>query len=611
MAPSEMKQNPVIAIAQRFMLALSSFGTIFVLIMALKYSAYGFDFTDESFYLVWMANPFIYDFSHTQFGFVYHPLYLFLNGEIAALRQANIFISFGLGWCLAYLFFTSFAPEANEERGTLHIVSAGVATSALTLFNLGLPTPSYNSLALQALLVSAIGLLKADKFVTFKSAVGWVLIGIGGWLAFMAKPSTALALAIAVLIYLLVSRRFSIWLFLLAAASALVPLLVSALVIDGSIWGFIERLQFGFEFARLLGGGHTLDRILRIDDFQLNTFDKQAMCFVLIGSFVASRGIFSENKRWLFVSLPLSIAFLALTAILAFGLIRGETGLGFFQGLLIFGVVLSAVLSGLMFCRLKNIKCISLAQWSIMFLFFVMPHIYAFGTNGNYWQRGSGAGIFWLLAGLTPLAALFRERASWLFALPFVLATQTVTAALLQAGLEQPYRQPEPLRLNEAFLKIGPQRSSLVLSSGFASYISDAVEAAQDANFNAGTPVIDLTGQSPGILYALGAESIGQVWVVGGYPGSLSFAKAGLGRTPCNKIAEAWVLFEPDGPRSIPTEVMSALGVVFPEGYIRVGAWQTAEGAGGYAVSRRQLLYKPIAQKEALKTCQLLRGEIK
>ena len=32
--------------------------------------------------------------------------------------------------------------------------------------------------------------------------------------------------------------------------------------------------------------------------------------------------------------------------------------------------------------------------------------------------------------------------------------------------------------------------------------------------------MIDLTGQSPGILYAIGAVNVGQAWTIGGYPGS-------------------------------------------------------------------------------------------
>lgn len=54
----------------------------------------------------------------------------------------------------------------------------------------------------------------------------------------------------------------------------------------------------------------------------------------------------------------------------------------------------------------------TLQQWAIAALFLVIPHIYGFGANGNYWQVGGSAAIFWLLAGLTLLAPLIVERAS-------------------------------------------------------------------------------------------------------------------------------------------------------------------------------------------------------
>ncbi len=84
------------------LLFLSAMGTAFILIWLFKYSAYGLDFTDESFYLVWLSNPFIYNGSTTQFGYVYHPLYVLLDGDIASLRRANIVVTFGL-WVVAHI----------------------------------------------------------------------------------------------------------------------------------------------------------------------------------------------------------------------------------------------------------------------------------------------------------------------------------------------------------------------------------------------------------------------------------------------------------------------------------------------------------------------------
>jgi hypothetical protein len=595
------------ALIQNVLLALCAAGTVLIISWLIRYSAYGIDFTDESFYLVWIANPFSYDASITQFGFVYHPLYILLGGDIASLRQANVVITFALAWGLAYFFLVSLAVDPKESRITIPVVSASLATSAFIIFDSWLVTPSYNSLNLQALLISAIGLVLAEKETDRKSITGWLLIGVGGWLAFMAKPSTALALAVGVFIYLLFARKFSIRMLAIPAISALALLLISALLIDGSLFGFVKRLQLGIEFSKHLGGGHTLSQILRFDEFQLSAKLKLTILLVAIALFLGLWSMRAKNKKWSVIGIVISIAFFAITALFTLSQVHRSAGFVQFQGMLIFGVVYAAAITALALGRLQTLKCLSAQQWMIATLFLAMPHVYAFGTNNNYWQAGSSAAIFWLLAGLTLLGPLIRERASWLIVLPLALATQAITATLLQTGLEQPYRQPQPLRLNASNLEIGLQRSALTLSEDYSSYFIFAMTAAKKAGFELKTPMIDLSGQSPGILYAIGAESIGQAWTIGDYPGSLRLAKAALARTSCEKIAVSWVLFEKDGPRSIPTELMLSLGADFPNDYRLVGTWKTADGAGGYKDPRTQDLYEPLEQNKTLMACLKLR----
>src|ERR1700694_4958453 len=155
----------------------------------------GFDFTDEGYYLVWMARPFRYDWSPTQFGFIYHPLYNLLGGNIELLRQANVLIIFGLGWLLAHTFLRIGLPNVRESRFQLAVLSAAIAIVPLMQLKLWLPTPNYNSLCLQALLLTVTGALLAGPHRSRAADCGWILIAIGGWLALMAKPSTAAALA--------------------------------------------------------------------------------------------------------------------------------------------------------------------------------------------------------------------------------------------------------------------------------------------------------------------------------------------------------------------------------------------------------------------------------
>ncbi|MDE5457548.1 hypothetical protein GWE18_32970 [Bradyrhizobium sp. CSA112] len=62
-------------------------------------------------------------------------------------------------------------------------------------------------LAFQSILTVMIGLLLADRPARIRQVFGWILVGVGGWCCFMAKPTTAAAIA---LVYVIVLRRKSL-----------------------------------------------------------------------------------------------------------------------------------------------------------------------------------------------------------------------------------------------------------------------------------------------------------------------------------------------------------------------------------------------------------------
>lgn len=586
-------------------------GALAIVVWILRQSAYGIDFTDESFYLVWISNPFIYKASLTQFGFIYHPLYLLVDGNIAHLRLANILITFCLAWSMCGLLLSYIVPECKNNAYSVHVISAGLATSSLIYFDLWLPTPSYNSLALQALMLTSIGLLSIEKQATRRSVLGWVAVGAGGWLAFMAKPSTALALAVGVSCYLIFSKKFSTKLFLVSLLSASLLMVAAALAIDGSILVFFSRILLGMELGSLLNGGHAISNLLRFDELKLDLRLKAAMILVAAVCATAAWGLWRKSKAGISIGGAVSLTFFCVTSLLAFGELRQDFGLGPFPEFLVFGVVFSLILTGLITSGLRSLKEIAAPRWAMAAFFFAMPYIYAFGTSNNYWQSAGSASIFWLFGGLIFIGPFLRKGDVLLLAMPFVLATQAITASLLQAGFENPYRQPQPLRLNSVSIAVGDEKSRFILSQDYAGYINRATTAAKNAGFEEKNPVIDLTGKSPGILYALKAESIGQAWTIGGYPGSLNLAKASLDLVSCDKIAQAWILYEPGGQRNIPEKLMQLLGANFPKDYDLAGSWPTAKGASGLSDVRTQELYKPIAGSSTLRACNAMREHIK
>ena len=280
---------------------------------------------------------------------------------------------------------------------------------------------------------------------------------------------------------------------------------------------------------------------------------------------------------------------------------------GQIQGIAIFSVVFAVMISAWSSVGPKIFYSISASKWAMAILFLLMPHVYAFGTNASYWQSGSSAVIFWLLGGLAIFSEILRVRASWLFLLPIGLATLVITSILLRMSIEQPYRQSEPLRLNASSLEVGAYRSVLILSQSYADYISRAMTVSRTAGFEPGTPIIDLSGQSPGMLYALGGKSIGQAWTLGGYPGSLRLALAAFNRVDCADLVSAWLLVEPKGPTSISSSLLFEQGLSFPAGYMVVGQWFSPEGAGGNSNRRKQFLYAPISSQKNFIACSLKR----
>jgi hypothetical protein len=232
-----------------------------------------------------------------------------------------------------------------------------------------------------------------------------------------------------------------------------------------------------------------------------------------------------------------------------------------------------------------------------------VPHAFAFGTGNNYWQAGAGASIFWVYAGTSILATAARPGASWRVFMPVAAGVQLIAAMLMQVAMAHPYRQPLPLTMEAQPTVLGSASSTLLLSHGYAQYISRLRGWTHDADFAPGTPVVDMTGHSPGTLYSLGAKALGQPWILGGYAGSDRAAEGILGKVPCEELARAWLLVQPQGPRKLSPAILQRSGMDMERDFAVVGSIDTPPGFGGYAVGTEQQLLRPkrprsVAERE-------------
>lgn len=584
------------------------------LFLMLASAEFGADFTDEGFYLVWIQQAFFFPQSATQFGFIYHPLFEWLGGDVVRLRQANIVVTWLLAWAVTVTFFRAVLvdrwPTGTWRSAPMLGLAAVFAITFPNLLGQWLPTPSYNSLALQGVLVVAVGLLLAERQVGVVSVAGWILLGIGGWLAFMAKPSTGAAVAAVSLVYLLAAGKGRFWGLACASVVSLLLLLASALWIDGSVAVFVQRLRAGAELLRVLGIEQPFWRLFRIDFVRLHGGETLALLFVLLLVLLSSMRLCASKPIHQQVGGYSLLALLAVNMLVVVGIVAPEWGAKRFYGLSAWAVPIAAVICALMLQRNQWSGTFARPQLAIASCFLVFPHAYAFGTGNNYWTTGATAGIFWVLAGTTVLVTALDGAVLWRALVPVALGAQLVGLLSSQAATEYPYRQPQALEFDTRPVQFGEPATQLMLKPAYMAYVARLRQMAKDAGFRPGMPVIDLTGHSPGSLFSIGARVVGQPWILGGYPGSEQFAMVTLGVPPCEELGRAWILLEPQGPRPVPApRVLASVGMQLERDYAEVGSLYTPMGFGDYPTANRQLLFKPTRDaNQATQACLDARG---
>lgn len=573
-------------------LAICSSVTLLLLGWVIFRCRFGFDFTDEGFYLNWISNPWNYPASVTQFGFVYYPIYRLTGGDIALLRQLNVLTVFALSFTLCVVLVRSLCWNWGElhwsQRAGFLGAAAVVASSALSFLDLWLPTPSYNSLTFQSLIVAAIGMLLANNKLSKAGIAGWLLIGIGGGFTFLAKPTSAFALACICGGYLIAAGKIAFRGLLIALSSALVLLVVSALAIDGSLPGFLKRLVDGVNLVDRLQPDSGLSHLFRWDNYDLSHRQRTRFDYVLIVTYLSTTLGFLAN-RWAQLSATLTAALLAAMALAT---IAGEfvprIDYEPFQPVVFwaisFGIALSAVITRTHWLPSRN-------GLALIVVLLMLPYVYAFGTNNNLWTTASRAALFWVMAGFVISIELAAANGAWRPLLPAAAVALFVATVIVYLAMEAPYRQTQPLRFQADSVEINRERASLILTNEAASYIREITRLAEGSGFSPGDPVIDLTGVSPGSLYVLGARPLGAAWLLAGYSGSNDFMTAAIDQETCGLIGATWVLTEPNSRDAFSPVLLRRFGADLDQDYVAVGSVYSTRTSTPKQFEHR--LYKP------------------
>jgi hypothetical protein len=221
----------------------------------------GIDLTDEGYYLNSISLPFLYKATYSQFGFILHPIYVLVGGNLIPLRSAGL-----LALTLAAVYFVSTFSRLLL-RGPLPktarlIVVIGGSCAALLGYFPWTPTPNYNLLNLFGVLIIFAGWLR--MFATPEGAApqSWyrayaiIVFALGFMIVALVKPTTAALLAIGLTgLTLPLGRRVLVDVIFAGALSFLLVVLFLVLI-DGDLSTVILRYRTSLVYIGLAQGGH-------------------------------------------------------------------------------------------------------------------------------------------------------------------------------------------------------------------------------------------------------------------------------------------------------------------------------------------------------------------
>jgi len=574
---------------------LSAFGIIWLA----WWSRYGLDVTDEGYYLNWIAHPGDYASGVSLFGYAYHPLYVLLNGDIHLLRLANVAITWGLSFAAGWVVLGTEAlagASAVATRWARFSYSSAVATLSLLQFTLWLLTPNYNTLTYQAIVLACIGVVMGLYRGGRVAVLGWVLVSCGGWVAFMAKPTSAAVLALLIALLFVVEWKRVVPALPVAIGSLAAAAGLTVVASGLSPTNLADVLGRGAEIAAALGG-HPVSALLRVDQIIVPPGDVRMVMLLALFTVPLTIALAWRDTRTTRLVHAAALTLLVVSFVVAIGRVVDGLLLATSDSIVVF-LLIPAILVLLWFPRRGSAEGSFLRLASRVVFFLLLPFAYTFGTNNNQWTTASRAGFFLAMAALCALLLGSSGGRSRRHVQPLLVASQVITGLLLVSVVVHPYRQDD-LRTatHPAVVTHGSDTSRINVSMDTLQLLDQAKRATEANGLDRSVGIIDLTGESPGIIYVLGGRPLGQAWLLGGYPGSDEATRFALEDVECPALQHAFILVKRDGPRSVSPSVVQHVGLAFPDAYEVVAEMATPKLGS-------LVLYRPLDPDQAVTNCR-------
>jgi hypothetical protein len=512
-------------------------------------AGHGLDLTDESYYLLSYQHWRDVTATATFFGAYFDLPFRWLGGDVAAMRMFGLALLVTAGGFLTWCACT-FGRDAAEPVPWPFV--AGGMTGALFYYSYvtTLRAPSYNLLVLFCMLVASALMLVLTEGRGSRARRAWTAFAYGLMVGMCAltKATSALAMVVCHLVFLArfaPLSRLPEW-----VACALVGIGVNVLALQSAQPHWLVVLREGVVLATTLDPHYTSIPFATLWDAALRGAIRLLPALVLAALVFAA-----VVRRW---GRAHRAVLSGLVVLLVAGIMLTIQRQGYGKSwwvLLAFGTALLWLAERL--CRET-----ALPRWrdvrgvaGLSALLFALPICYSIGTNGSLPAHTQMAAVFAVVALMLPLRRLHALGLIHGGALATVLALPCLPMLVAQLrSLSDPvftYRLRSGLMDQQLPMALGPQGKTLGLDAATRDGLAALTQQMAAAGYRPGEPIIDATGDGPGLVYALGGRPLGVAWIVGGYPGSERVAARVLDSVSVAELRNAWMLSADDNPRAL------------------------------------------------------------
>ncbi len=545
--------------------------TLMLWIVAFSYLHRGFDITDNGYYLLISHRYEDVAYEIRQFGIFTRLIYLAVGESVALMRIAGAMMLMAVTMICGWAIGRSYEVKGAGQKVLFMAIPA---IPAVLFYRQWLSTPNYNWLTL----LSGLLLLTGFMVLTFSSRrsqlAGGIVIGISGSVAFLSKLTTAAFFA-GILIFVLLVERKKIREIIQVFLGGLIGLLVGVafIYLNGqTIPGIYFKLMRGYEAISLFE--HSVDSIFAPMWLYLKQLTLGYWWLWLGYTFflVAVRFYFEKIKRPVNGAEYRILAGIWLAVLLLVGLFI-ETG--YWAGLLygftlIFLFVSRFKVSGTIKMDIGWKKSILRSFYGVLIAFSI-----AFGTINQYtWVFANIICVFvlsliFLVEAFPNTIRSFSQKG--LVLLFLILVPFTMYIVPLSSKRPVTYGQDIEVTRMETKTSIRLGKEMVVTSPKYSEALTTLQNDAVANGFVEGTPIIDLTGMAPGLIYALDGRSPVYPWYSGGYPNSTKFVENILKDWTDEDFDNAWVLTS-ENKRQIPSSLVTERGKPFPDAFEKISS---------------------------------------